>query len=106
VRLYGVTLVLTARRRPFHTLADFAALGLHPAAFHVLVVKSGYLSPELAPLANPNLLALSRGAVDQDIERLPRTLTPRPTYPFQRDFAWAPAPIVSARHPPLPPQIQ
>ncbi|HVA90181.1 MAG TPA: M81 family metallopeptidase, partial [Chloroflexota bacterium] len=45
VRVGGVTLVLTARRRPFHTLRDFTDLGLDPKAFSLLVVKSGYLSP-------------------------------------------------------------
>ena len=40
----GITLVLAARRRPYHDLADFARLGLDPAV-RLLVVKSGYLSP-------------------------------------------------------------
>jgi len=99
VRAGGVTLVLTARRRPFHNLRDFTNLGLRPEAFHLLVVKSGYLSPELAAIANPALMALSLGAVDQDIERLPRQHGQQPTYPFQRDFTWKPTTIVSARSP-------
>ncbi len=94
----GVRLVVTARRRPFHRIADFTALGLDPRTARIVVVKSGYLSPELAPIANPSLMALTPGIVDQDIERLPRTRTPRPTYPFDRDFAWTPAPRCSARH--------
>jgi microcystin degradation protein MlrC len=105
VRAGGVTVVLTARRRPFHHISDFTCLGLNPAAFHILVVKSGYLSPELAPLANPSLMALSPGTVDQHIERLPHHHVRTPTYPFQRDFAWQPSPVVSARaahHSPAP----
>lgn len=97
VRIGGVTLVLTARRRPFHYIHDFTDLGLRPEAFHIVVVKSGYLSPELAAIAKPNLMALSPGAVDQDIERLPQRHVRQPTYPFQRQFDWEPATIVSAR---------
>ena len=42
----GVTLVLTARRRPFHEIEDFTSLGLDPKAFQIVVVKAGYLVPE------------------------------------------------------------
>ncbi len=94
-----ITLVLTARRRPFHHVSDFTDLGLDPGAFHLVVVKSGYLSPELAALANPNLMALSPGAVDQDITRLRPRHVRKPTFPFERDFTWKPAPVVSARSP-------
>jgi microcystin degradation protein MlrC len=99
VRVDGVTLVLTARRRPFHAISDFTDLGLHPGNFDIVVVKSGYLSPELAVIANPNLMALSPGTVDQDIERLPHEHLRTPTYPFQRDFNWEPTAVVSARSP-------
>ncbi|MGK9166933.1 M81 family metallopeptidase [Inquilinus limosus] len=97
VRIGGIRVVLTARRRPFHNVADFTRLGVHPAEVAILVVKSGYLSPELAPIANPNLMALSPGVVDQDVEHLPRHRTRRPTFPFDRDFDWRPQPIWSAR---------
>ena len=43
VRIDGVTVVLTAARCPFHDIKDFTALGLHPANFKLLAVKSGYL---------------------------------------------------------------
>ena len=61
------------------------------------MVKSGYLSPELAPIANPSLMALSPGVVDQFVERLPRHRYVRPIYPAQRDFAYTPEPVWSAR---------
>ena len=99
VRIDGVTVVLTAARCPFHDIKDFTALGLHPANFKLLAVKSGYLSPELAPLANPALMALSDGAIPQDLESLPPNKLRPPTFPFDRSFAWQPTPIVSARSP-------
>jgi microcystin degradation protein MlrC len=99
VKIDGVTVVLTARRRPFHNISDFTALQLNISGFRLLVVKSGYLSPELAPLANPNLMALSDGAILQDLERLPKSRFRPQSFPFDRSFAWKPTTIVSARSP-------
>jgi microcystin degradation protein MlrC len=93
----GVTVVLTAARRPFHKISDFTCLQLHIPDFKLLVVKSGYLSPELAPLANPNLMALSDGSILQDLDKLPHNEFRPPTFPFDRSFRWRPSTIVSAR---------
>ena len=92
-----IRLVLAARRRPYHLLADFARLGLDPRRARILVVKSGYLSPELAPIASPSLMALSPGVVDQHVERLPRLRKAHPTWPFDNGFDWTPMPVLSAR---------
>lgn len=97
LRIGGIDLVVTTRRRPFHNIADFTRLGLDPHAAKILVVKSGYLSPELAPIANPSLMTLSPGVVDQFVERLPRHRKVRPTYPFDKGFDWSPKAVVSAR---------
>jgi microcystin degradation protein MlrC len=99
VRIKGVTVVLTATRRPFHNIRDFTCLQLHIPSFKLLVVKSGYLSPELAPLANPNLMALSDGSILQDLDKLPKNQFRPQTYPFDRSFRWQPSTIVSARSP-------
>lgn len=93
----GITVVVADRRRPYHNLADFALLGLDPATANIVVVKSGYLSPELAPLANPNLMALSEGVVDQYVERLVRKRKTQPAYPFDTDFDFLPVSTLSAR---------
>ncbi len=97
VTIGGITLVLAAKRRPYHDIADFTRLGLDPAGARLLVVKSGYLSPELAPIANPNLMALTDGVINQDIAALPNRRRAQPTYPFVRDFAYRPEVRFSAR---------
>ena len=93
----GITVVLAARRRPYHSIADFERLGLDPKSVRVLVVKSGYLSPELAPIANPNLMALTGGVVNQDIEGLVSNRRARPIFPFDRNFEYEPHVRHSAR---------
>lgn len=90
VRIGGIDLVLTARRRPFHNISDFTKRGLDPRTAKIVVVKSGYLSPDLGPIANPSLMALSEGVVDQFVERLERKHKSVPQYPFDKDFAFTP----------------
>jgi microcystin degradation protein MlrC len=97
VQLQGVTVVLSAYGRPYHDIVDFKRLGLEPKSFKVIVVKSGYLSPELNPIANPSLMALSDGAINQDIVHLPRNRFRRPTYPFMADLMYAPKVYSSSR---------
>lgn len=96
IRAGGATIVLAARRRPYHDLADFTRLGLDPRSVRLLVVKSGYLSPELAPIANPNLMALTAGVVSQDIEGLTSRRRMRPVFPFDTNFDYQPRACFSA----------
>ncbi|MGV3490167.1 MAG: M81 family metallopeptidase [Devosia sp.] len=97
LRIGGIDLVVSARRRPYHTFEDFARVGLDPRDASIVLVKSGYLSPELQGIANPSLMALSPGIVDQAVERLPRERTSRPLYPLDLDFSFTPAVVWSAR---------
>ncbi|KKC33041.1 M81 family metallopeptidase [Devosia psychrophila] len=90
VRIGGIELVLTARRRPFHNIVDFTKLGLDPRTAKIVVVKSGYLSPDLGPIANPSLMALSPGVVDQFVERLERKHKSVAQYPFDKEFTFTP----------------
>ena len=90
VRIGGIELVLTSRRRPFHNISDFTELGLDPRTAKIVVVKSGYLSPDLGPIANPSLMALSPGVVDQFVERLERKHKSVAQYPFDKEFTFTP----------------
>ncbi len=83
VRSGAVTVVISKYRRPFHNFSDFTALGLEIADFEVLVVKSGYLSPDIRTLERRQIMLLSDGAVDQDIPALQNLHRPYPCFPFQ-----------------------
>jgi microcystin degradation protein MlrC len=100
VAIGGITLVLAARRRPYHATADFTRLGLDPARVRLLVVKSGYLSPELAPIANPNLMALTDGAVNQDIANIPNNRRRLRCLPYDPAVPFTPQAVASARFAP------
>lgn len=97
VKIGGITLILASRRRPYHNIADFSRHGIDPSSVRLLVVKSGYLSPELAPIANPNLMALTDGVINQDIERIANNRRCKPSYPFQKDFEFSAEACLSRR---------
>ncbi len=97
VQIEGVTLILSAYRRPYHEIADFTRLGIDPKAAKMLVVKSGYLEPQIKAIVNPNLMALTDGAINQDMVHLPANRYRPPTYPFVRDLQYTPHVYTSAR---------
>jgi microcystin degradation protein MlrC len=76
------SVILTSRRKPYHVIADFAALGLDPHAADIVIVKIGYLEPELYTAAADWLLALTPGGVDQDLLRLGHHNLGGPVFPF------------------------
>ena len=51
-----------------------------------MIVKIGYLEPELYNLAKDWLLALTPGGVDQDLLRLGHHGVLRPLFPFDPDM--------------------
>ncbi len=52
-----------------------------------MIVKIGYLEPELYDMAADWLLALTPGGVDQDLLRLGHHRIDRPMFPFDPDMA-------------------
>ncbi|GAA2374808.1 microcystin degradation protein MlrC [Catellatospora methionotrophica] len=86
VRVGGLSVFLTSRRMQYRLLASYARLGVEVDAVDVVVVKIGYLEPELFDAAGDWLLALTPGGVDQDLARLPYRRVVRPMFPLDRDF--------------------
>ncbi len=90
LQIDGVQVIITERRTPFHYIADFQRLGIEPLDHKIVVVKIGYLVPDLKAAAPLALMALSPGAVDQAIERLPFQRLQRPIYPLDANMEWEP----------------
>ena len=95
--MQGVALILSAYRRPYHEITDFTKLGIDPKTAKILIVKSGYLEPQIKAIANPNLMALTDGSINQDIVHLPKNRYRPPTYPFVKDLTYTAHIYVSAR---------
>ena len=82
LRTGGLRLLLTERRKPYHLEGDFLRNGIDARAADVVVVKIGYLEPELFAMAADWRLALTPGGVDQDLARLPHQRIARPMHPY------------------------
>ena len=90
VIINGITTVLTEQRRPFHSLNDFADLGLALKDYRLLVVKSGYLSRELQSIPASSFMVLTDGAVCQYFDTLENKHRQRPIFPFQNPAEFVP----------------
>lgn len=98
VRVGSVDVIVTKKRKPYHTEADFTRLGLNPREADIVMVKIGYLVPELYNMQADWLLALTPGGVDQDLERLDYQRINRPMFPLDKDME---DPDLSARFVPV-----
>ena len=87
-----VGVIVTSRRDQYATLDKFRILGVDPADVPVVVVKIGYLEPELYEASADWLMALTPGGVDQDLVRLGHHRLERPMIPFDAD-ADGPRPV-------------
>ncbi|HEY4322628.1 MAG TPA: M81 family metallopeptidase [Mucilaginibacter sp.] len=94
VRIGSIHVIVTQKRKPYHKEIDFTRLGLNPRKADIVVVKIGYLEPELYAMRADWILALTPGGVDQNIERLPYKRIQRPMFPLDKNMA---DPDLSAR---------
>src|SRR5690554_283565 len=98
VKVGSVSVIVTNKRKPYHLEKDFTNLGLNPRDTDIVVVKIGYLVPELYDMRADWIMALTPGGVDQDLERLEFKRINRPMFPFDKDM---PAPDLAAKLVPL-----
>lgn len=94
VKIGSVRVIVTKKRKPYHYEADFTRLGLSPRETDIVVVKIGYLVPELYDMRAGWIMALTPGGVDQDLERLDYKRIQRPMFPLDKDME---EPDLSAR---------
>lgn len=81
----GVRVVLTADRMPFLELRSFEEANVNPAEHRIVVVKHGYLAPELREIAGTALMAVSPGCTTLALETLPYERIRRPVFPLDED---------------------
>jgi len=103
VKVGSVNVIVTQKRKPYHKEIDFTKLGLQPRQADIVVVKIGYLEPELYAMKADWIMALTPGGVDQDLERLPYKRIKRPMFPFDKNMK---TPDLSARLVPLSDQLK
>ena len=86
IKTGSLKVIVTKKRKPYHREKDFTQLGLNPRETDILVVKIGYLVPELYNIRGDWIMALTPGGVDQDLERLDYKRIKRPMFPLDKDM--------------------
>ncbi|GAB4509873.1 MAG: M81 family metallopeptidase [Allomuricauda sp.] len=86
VKVDNAHIIVTKKRKPYHRKSDFTNLGLNPSETDIIVVKIGYLVPELYDMRGDWVMALTPGGVDQDLQRLGHKRIIRPMFPYDEDM--------------------
>ena len=98
VKAGSIDVIVTEVRKGFHKEQEFTKLNLNPRTADIVMVKIGYLEPELYNMQADWTMALTLGGVNQDLANLPYKRINRPMYPLDRDM---PDPDLSARFVPF-----
>ena len=80
----SVNVIVTKKRKPYHKESDFLDLGIDPKSINIVIVKIGYLVPELHNIKKGWTMALTPGGVDQDLFRIDYKRIKRPMFPLDK----------------------
>ncbi len=94
VKIGSIYVIVTEKRKGFHYVSEFEKHGLDPKQADIVVVKLGYLVPELYDIQADWMMALTLGGVNQDLPGLPYKRIVRPMFPLDKDM---PLPDLSAK---------
>jgi len=86
VKIGSISVIVTKKRKPYHNEKDFTDLNLSPRESDIVVVKIGYLVPELYDIRKGWVMALTPGGVDQDLGRLGYKNIKRPMFPLDAEM--------------------
>ena len=86
VKSGSASIIVTKKRTAYHYENAFTRLGLNPRETDIVVVKIGYLVPELHNMRADWIMALTPGGVNQDLMRLEYKRINRPMFPFDKDM--------------------
>lgn len=86
----GVDVVVTSGHVGCYDPQMMRSLGVVPEERKVIVVKLGYLEPEIRAVARKSIMALTDGSTNEIFTRLPYKNLPSPLFPFVQDFPYTP----------------
>lgn len=86
IRLDNLYVILTENRFQYGSFDYFLKSGVRDFSdFDCIVVKMGYLEPDLSKAAKGWVMALTEGAVSQDFDKLCYRARKKPLYPMEKD---------------------
>ncbi len=79
---YPIDLAISNRFITYSEFQQFEAANLDIYAYDIVVIKQGYIFPEMKKFAEYSIMSLTPGATYQYTERLPYKLISRPMFPM------------------------
>ena len=86
IQMDGITVILTENRAALTRREIFASIGVDFMQYRLVVVKLGYLFPELAEEAPKSILAFTLGGSTERLEDMGHKHITRPVYPLDDHF--------------------
>ncbi len=77
-----IDIIVTGSNHPFVELHQFHAAGVNYKDYDIIIVKQGYIFPELKEAGKLNVMSLTQGATLQDTSKLPFKRIMRPMFPI------------------------
>lgn len=90
LRIHGVDVVVTSAHVGCYDPQMMRVLGVEVEKCKVIVVKLGYLEPEIRKIARRSMLALTDGSTDEIFSRLEYKKLRRPVFPLDGDITAGP----------------
>ncbi|MGN1163244.1 MAG: M81 family metallopeptidase [Candidatus Ornithospirochaeta sp.] len=84
VEIGGIDVVVTSAHVGCYDPEMMRALGVDVGKRKAVVVKLGYLEPEIRALSSSSFMVLTKGSSDEVLERLPYSRVPRPIWPLDK----------------------
>ncbi len=78
----GIEIVVTSKHVGCYDPGMMRALGVEPEKRRAIVVKLGYLEPEIRAIARSSVMVLTDGSTNEIFSRLPYRNITRPVYPL------------------------
>lgn len=82
----GVDVIVTNKHVGCYELEMMRCVKIDPTKCKAIVVKLGYLEPEIRSISKRSIMALTTGSSDELFERLDYKKMKRPIYPLDGDF--------------------
>ncbi|MGO2546521.1 M81 family metallopeptidase [Mammaliicoccus vitulinus] len=79
-----ITLIVSNHFTSFAEINQFTELGIHPRDYDIVIVKQGYIFPELEEVADHTIMSLTPGDTYQLTENLEYKRIYRPMYPIDQ----------------------
>jgi len=78
---FDIDIIVSNKGISYNEAHQFEAAKVNPECYDVVIVKQGYIFPDLIKISKYSVMSLTEGTTYQYTERLPRRRSYRPIFP-------------------------